>query len=56
MDPLKIYMYAQKLFNAAVSLKTIQPANPTLQKVIDYALKIKRISACCGHSSVSDRI
>ena len=32
-------MFAQKLFNPAISTKTIQHAHPTLEKAIDYAQK-----------------
>ena len=35
-------MYAQKLFNPAISTKTISLVHSALPKVIDYALKIKR--------------
>ena len=41
--PLKICMYAQKLFNPAISTKTIRHVCPTLQNPIDYAQKIKKI-------------
>ena len=34
-DPLKIYMYTQKMFNPAISATTTKHAHPTLQKVID---------------------
>ena len=35
-------MYIQKLFNSAVSSKTIWHAHATLQKAIDYVQKIER--------------
>ena len=35
-------MYVHKLFNPAISSKTIQHAHPTLQKVIDCAQKTER--------------
>ena len=35
-------MYAQKLFNPAISSKNIRHAHATLQRAIDYAQKIER--------------
>ena len=35
-------MYVQKLFNPAISSKTVRHVHPTLQKTIDYAQKIER--------------
>ena len=41
-DPLKIYMYMQKLFAPTISTKTIWHANPVLQKAIEYVQKVDR--------------
>ena len=41
-DPLKIYMYAQKLCDPATSVETTRHAYPTLQEAIGCAQKIER--------------
>ena len=41
-DPLKIYMYVQKLFHLSFSSETIRHAHQTLQEVIDYVWQIER--------------
>ena len=40
--PLKMYIHVQRLFNPAISAKTIRHVHPTLQKAIDYAQKFDR--------------
>ena len=40
-DPLKIYMYSEKLFNLAISAKIFGTCTQHRQKAIDYAQKIE---------------
>ena len=42
IDLLKMYMCTQKLFNLAISSKTIWHAHPTLQTAIHYVQQIER--------------
>ena len=41
-DPVKICIQAKRLFNPAISAKTIQHAHPTLHNALDYEQKIER--------------
>ena len=42
INPLKYYMYAQKLFSLATNAKILCDGHLTLQKAIDYAQKVQR--------------
>ena len=42
----KIYVYAQKLFNPAITTKNTKHIYPTLPKAIDYMQKIDREFPC----------
>ena len=50
-DLVKMYMYAQKLFNPAVSAKMIRHVHSTLPKTTDYAQKIKRFHPCLRNAT-----
>ena len=41
IDHLQVYMYVHKLFDPAISAKTVRHLHPALQKAIDYAQKIE---------------
>ena len=49
-------MYAQKLFNPAISSKTIWHAHQALQKVKGYAQKIGRVLASRRNSTEFDML